>query len=677
MSESNKAVFLSYSSQDAAAALRICEALRSGGIEVWFDQSELRGGDAWDQKIRRQIRECALFVPVISANTAARPEGYFRLEWSLADDRTQKIARNKPFIVPVCLDATPDSGADVPDSFLRVQWTRLPGGETSAAFSKRITDLLSPTAAAQPQPSSVPGEYRAGVPNAPRGRRRSLPANALAIIAFIVVAVAAYFARDKFISEKHAPAQTSAPVAASSHDTESSGVDDKSIAVLPFVDMSEKKDQEYFSDGLAEELLGLLTKTPGLHVIARTSSFSFKGTTDDIPTIARKLNVANILEGSVRKSGNRLRVTTQLIRARSGEDFWSETYDRELKDVFQVQDEIAGAVVAALKLSLLASAPVASASTTNTESYTLFLKCAESQRLESRDSTEAGIALCQRAVDLDPNFAPAWALLGDLLREQFVAFGGNETYEVARAKAYAAFQRALALDPKQADAHLGLASLYDQMDFDPAASAAEVARASALEPGNQKILWMQGYDADVQGRFDDALSTFRRALELDPLNADVVIQVGNTYYRANKLAEAAAAFRSALAMQPSIGSVHYRLGLVSLARKDPAGALSEMQMEPDKEFHACGLPMAFDALGRKGDADAALVEAERISATGAAYQIALIYAARGDVDGAIKWLERAYRQRDAGMLWIKFDPVLQGLRSDARFQALLVKMHLT
>jgi serine/threonine-protein kinase len=285
--------------------------------------------------------------------------------------------------------------------------------------------------------------------------------------------------------------------------------------------------------------------------------------------------------------------------------------------------------------------------------------------------------LCQRAVDLDPNFAPAWALLGDLLREQFVAFGGNETYEVARAKAYAAFQRALALDPKQADAHLGLASLYDQMDFDPAASAAEVARASALEPGNQKILWMQGYDADVQGRFDDALSTFRRARELDPLNADVVIQVGNTYYRANKLAEAAAAFRSALAMQPSIGSVHYRLGLVSLARKDPAGALSEMQMEPDKEFHACGLPMAFDALGRKGDADAALVEAERSSATGAAYQIALIYAARGDVDGAIKWLERAYRQRDAGMLWIKFDPVLQGLRSDARFQALLVKMHLT
>src|SRR6202171_780780 len=152
MTEPRKAVFLSYASQDADAASRICTSLRAAGIEVWFDQSELRGGDAWDQKIRQQIRDCALFVPIISANTASRGEVYFRLEWGLAEQRTHMMARNKTFIVPVCIDATPDAGADVPDSFLRVQWTRLPAGETPAAFGQRIATLLGMGAAPTPPP---------------------------------------------------------------------------------------------------------------------------------------------------------------------------------------------------------------------------------------------------------------------------------------------------------------------------------------------------------------------------------------------------------------------------------------------------------------------------------------------------------------------------------------------
>jgi TolB-like protein/Tfp pilus assembly protein PilF len=673
MSEPNNAVFLSYSSQDAAAAQRICEALRAGGIEVWFDQSELRGGDAWDQKIRRQIRECALFVPIISANTAARHEGYFRLEWNLADERTQKIARNKAFIVPVCLDATSDSDSDVPDSFSRVQWTRLPAGDTPATFVRRVAELLSTSPAALPAQSFVPAESRADTKSVARRLPRWLPTVVLVAIA---VAALGYLTLDKLILPKRALDHDSASIATSPRETGSNSVDDKSIAVLPFVDLSEKKDQEYFSDGLAEELLDLLAKTPGLHVIARTSSFSFKGKSDDIPTIARKLNVANILEGSVRKSGNRLRVTTQLIRARSGEDFWSETYDRELKDVFQVQDEIAGAVVAALKVSLLSAAPSVSAPTTNTESYTSFLKCTQSARLESREATEAAIAYCRRAVDLDPNFAPAWATLGDLIRQRFVAFGGNEPYEQARAESYAAFQHALALDPKRAVIYVGLASLYEQMDFDPVAAAKELQRASELEPASAGLLWMRGYEDSVQGRFDEALSNLQRALVLDPVNAGIELQIGNTNYRAGKFPEAAAAYRDALASQPSMGSVHYRLGLVNLALKDPSAALAEMEQEPDRDFHACGLPLALDALGRKHDADVALAQAEKISSVGAAYQIALIYAARHDVGGAVGWLNAAYRQRDAGMLWIKADPLLQGLRSDERFQALLVKMHL-
>src|ERR1700729_3986375 len=144
VTEPGRGGFLSYASQDAEAAQRVCNALRAAGIEVWFDQSELRGGDVWDQKIRREIRDCALFIPIISANTASRPEGYFRLEWDLADQRTHKIARNRPFIIPVCLDATPNAGADVPESFQRVHWTRLPGGEAPAAFVATVSRLLSP-----------------------------------------------------------------------------------------------------------------------------------------------------------------------------------------------------------------------------------------------------------------------------------------------------------------------------------------------------------------------------------------------------------------------------------------------------------------------------------------------------------------------------------------------------
>ena len=694
MSESNKAVFLSYTSQDAGAAKRICEALRAGGIEVWFDQSELRGGDAWDQKIRQQIRDCALFIPIISVNTASRHEGYFRLEWSLADQRTHKIARNRPFVFPVCLDATLDAGADVPDSFIRVQWTRLPAGETPAAFVDRIAELLSPGDASAPvaapataavrvpdRPSigSAAAHERHFPPPAAPMRRKSWPA--LIVLAVAAVGVGC-FVLDKFVLSRHPLATAATPVASSGEDAPGPApspapgmANAKSIAVLPFTDLSEKKDQEYFSDGLAEELLDLLAKTPGLHVIARTSSFSFKGTTEDIPTIAKKLNVANILEGSVRKSGNRLRVTTQLIRAQNGEDFWSETYDRELKDVFQVQDEIAGAVVSALKVSLLGAAPSRAAATANTEAYTSFLKCTEARRVETREAIDSAITHCQQAVDLDANFAPAWVQLGDAIREQFVGFGMSP-YDVARPRAYAAIQRALALDPKQAAAHQALAAVYYQMDFDPAAAAAEMQRAIELAPANAGVYWARGYIASIQGRFDEASQNLQQARDLDPLDTDVYIQIGNANYRAGKPAEAAAAYRAAAALQPAIGSVHYRLGLVSLAQNNPSGALAEMTQEPDRDFHAVGLPLALDALGRKGEADAALANAEHSAASGAAYQIALIYAARHDADHAFLWLDRAYRQRDTGLLWMKADPLLKGLRTDPRFSALLRKVHL-
>src|SRR5262245_17315613 len=262
--EDSKAVFLSYASEDAEAAQRICDALRTAGVEVWFDANELRGGDVWDASIRTQIRECALFVPIVSANTDRRGEGYFRLEWKLAVDRSHLMADDHAFLVPVAIDGTVDANRRVPDKFREVQWTRLLGGETPANFVEHVRRILSGSGPAL----------------------RAAPSSAAA------------------------PAQRAA-----------------SIAVLPFMNMSRDQEDEYFADGLAEELLNVLSKIGGLRVAARTSAFQFKGKHDDIAVIGRKLNVDTVLEGSVRKAGNRLRVSVQLVKVADGLHLWSETYD--------------------------------------------------------------------------------------------------------------------------------------------------------------------------------------------------------------------------------------------------------------------------------------------------------------------------------------------------------------
>ena len=282
MSDANPAVFLSYASQDAEAARRICESLRAAGVEVWFDQNELVGGDAWDQKIRKQIRECALFVPILSANTQARLEGYFRIEWKLAAQRTHAMADEKAFLLPVVIDDTTDADARVPVEFKAVQWTRAHRGGNAGAFVANVLNLLG-------APTPIPP-----VATNPASNRTMGPAGG------------------------------------------------PSIAVLAFTNLSRDPENEYFSDGISEELLNVLAKLPGLKVAARTSAFFFKGRNVPIPEIARALGVAHVVEGSVRKMGNRVRITAQLIDAQDGFHVWSDNFDRELQDIFAVQDEIAG-----------------------------------------------------------------------------------------------------------------------------------------------------------------------------------------------------------------------------------------------------------------------------------------------------------------------------------------------
>ncbi len=281
-----KAVFLRYASQDAEAARRICEALRAAGVEVWFDQNELVGGDAWDAKIRGRIGSCALFIPVISMNTQARDEGYFRLEWKLAVDRSHLMAHDRAFLLPVVMDSTPDASARVPPEFRAVQWTSLPGAFPTPEFIAQVKRVL-----AQPQTSVISGAGR--------------------------------------------PTPSAGPLIA----TTAATIREKSIAVLPFVNMSAGKEQEYFSDGLAEEVINLLAHISELKVIARTSAFAFRGKEQDIRGIASALGVNHVLEGSVRRAGNRLRITAQLIQAVDGTHLWSERFDRECLQLQQQVEE--------------------------------------------------------------------------------------------------------------------------------------------------------------------------------------------------------------------------------------------------------------------------------------------------------------------------------------------------
>jgi TolB-like protein len=668
----SKGVFLSYASEDADVAKRICDALRVAGIEVWFDQSELRGGDAWDQKIRQQIRDCALFVPIISAHTQARPEGYFRLEWKLAVDRSHQMVAEKAFLVPVVVDATTEPEALVPMQFREVQWTRIRAGGVPAAFVDRIAALLNQSVA------SHVGSAERAVSRAPAGR---LPIVLTALsIAAVVALVIATAIRGGSLWHKPVPkveARTaSAPVASAR-----AAIPEKSVGVLPFLDMSEKKDQEYFSDGLSEELIDMLTKVPDLRVPARTSSFYFKGKQATIADIAKALNVANVLEGSVRKSGNHLRITAQLVRADNGYHLWSETYDRQLDDIFKIQDEIAGAVVKALKISLIGGSLQGSTGTQNVEAYNLVLQATSMRRrANERVEYERAVEYARKAVDADPQFADAWAALSDtlvsegrLLREEGNKGDADRLIKEARHAA----KQGIKLNPRLPDPHLAYANILRSVDLDVRGADAQNQQALELEPNNQWALDQAGFSALFRGQFDKALELIQKSSAIDPVNPVRYNDLALAYYFAGKYPEALAASRKMLDLDPGAREEYFELiAWVSLARDDSAAALTAIESAKKLRENCACLVLAYDALGRKAEADAALANLEKHHAGDNAYEIGLVYANRGEIDQAFGWFDRAYRQHDPELLNLKVSPRTRMVGSDPRFNALLRKLDL-
>jgi TolB-like protein len=664
------AVFLSYASQDVGAARQICDALRAAGIEVWLDQSELRGGDAWDRKIRDQIRHCILFIPIISAHSQARLEGYFRREWKFAVERKRDIADELAFLLPVVIDETPERGASVPEGFHEVQWTRLPAGAASQEFIEHVSRLLAGQKDGHGLTVQVSQASLAPAPAQPASGSKfgSRSRTWLLVAAAAIAAIVGYIGIDRYALRKGTPPSLALSAPAK----------DKSIAVLPFVNLSSDKEQEYFADGMAEEVIDLLAKIPDLKVIGRTSSFQFKGKNPDLRTVGSTLGVNYVVEGSVRRSGERLRVTAQLISADDGSHLWSDTYDKPVGDAFNVQDQIATNVARALQLSVGgAGYHPGRASFKSAEAYDLFLRGLNAFNRYDEEGFKSAAAYFQQVVELDPTSLPAAEWLADT-QGNIATFGYGETRESFE-RARRAAQRALALDPKSSEAYADLASVEWQYDWDWSAAERDAKEALRLNPHNAAANGTLGTVYATLGQWNESARLFESAISFDPLDPIWYGNLSNVLYVTGRMSEAEAKARKLLEITPTFETGHFGLGYVLLAQGKLAAALPEMQQEQDDSSREFGLALVYYAMRRRVDSDAALAQLTQKHAQDRAYFVANVYAYRQEPDKAFMWLERAYRQRDLSLNYIKamqIDPLTKTLGLDPRFAAFLRKMNL-
>lgn len=497
----------------------------------------------------------------------------------------------------------------------------------------------------------------------------SRPFGIALVVALMVMLALGYFVADRLWLSKRNGAVESARTAASTV------VSDKSIAILPFVDMSEKKDQEYFADGMTEEIIDRLSKVPGLYVPARTSSFFFRGKATKIPDIARELNVAHVLEGSLRKSGNHLRITAQLVRADNGHHVWSETFDRQLDDIFKVQDEIAGAVVKALRVSLLEGEVPIATPTSSTEAYTLYLQARSIAAGRAADADHvAAIKYLQQAVTLDPKFASAWAALANIFVDEY-NWRFSRPYGEAQTEAHKAAGQALGLDPKLSDGHLAIAKILFTFDFNWNASEIEYDRALEINPRNADALRWKSYLALRLNRSDQALELAQRAVSYDPLNSWNFFAIAAALSAKGGFTESEAAYRKGLELNPTGVGLHALLGEVLVAKGDPTAGLAEMNRESDDRWRQMSVPFALDALGRNSEANVEVATLEEKYGTHVPAAIAYLYACRKNADRAILWLDRAFRQHVMDV-YSTTRSCLKNLDSDPRYEALLRDMKL-
>ena len=455
-----------------------------------------------------------------------------------------------------------------------------------------------------------------------------------------------------------------------------------SIAVLPFVDLSQEHDQEYFCDGITDELINALAKVEGLHVVSRTSAFQFKGKASDIRKIGEQLNVESVLEGSVRKAGNRLRITAQLVKAADGYHLWSGTYEREMKDVFAIQEEISRAIVNALRVPLagqrgrrLVEGPAA-----NLEAYSLYLRGRYYWNKRTQAGLKKSIEYFEQALAGEPVYAAAWAGLADSYA--LLASYGESPPREAMPKAKTAALKALEIDDTLAQAHVSLAFVRSFYDWDWAAAEREYQRAIELNPGYATAHhWYSGC-LRAMGRVEEALAEIQRAQQLDPLSLAIGRDLGRTLRSGRQPVRAVEQFRKVLELDPSFPSGYVHLGMAYEDQRMYPEALAAFQkatlLPGGNPFATGALGHCYAASGQSGQARKLLDELEGLSRQRyvSAISRAVIYIGLGEKDAAFKWLERACQEHDPWLGWLNADPIFDSLRADRRFPELLKKVRL-
>ncbi len=513
-------------------------------------------------------------------------------------------------------------------------------------------------------------------PRAPK--KTQLPLLAMAVVGVLIVLLFGWWFMQRS-GRDHVNASTSSPSVMAPAST--NVPDQKSVAVLPFVNLSDDKGSEYFSDGVSEELLTVLQKIPGLHVAARTSAFSFKGKNSTVQEIGQKLGVAHLVEGSVRKSGDAVRIAARLTRADTGEELWSENYTRDLKDVFAVQTELAQTIVEQLR-GRFGGADAGSTAkekiqeevqaaekggTKNLDAHQLYLQGRFYENRHSEKGAREALVAYEQSVALDPGFALAWAVCDRRWTKNFDAH---------LAAARDATARALSIEPNLTNGLLSQATIETNFDFNWNAAAQTIRKALALAPADPNILIAAGNLELARGNTDRALELYRKAVHLDPVNAQARSFLAFNLAATKRFAEAKAEFPRVVELNSAAPWAHAGLGLSYLLQNKFEDAATEAQADAGDWCRLLIVSCARWGQKRVKESDAALAELIKNDAETAAYQIAEAYAYRGDKDHAFEWLERARRQRDPGLAGLRRDPLLPNLRDDPRWNAFLHTMDL-
>lgn len=487
-------------------------------------------------------------------------------------------------------------------------------------------------------------------------------------VALALVGMIALLAGAWFVGRQSAPEGIVDPAVV---EDPASGPLSASIAVLPFVNMSDDASNEYFSDGISEELLNLLSRIPDLQVAARTSSFSFKGQNLEITEIAGRLNVAHVLEGSVRKDGNEVRITAQLIRADDGFHVWADTWDRTLDDIFAIQDEIAAEMVKQLKITLLGTVP--ESRQTDPEVYSLFLQAKYFESRRSQQDLEKAVAAFEQALAIDPDYAPAWVGLS-------IAYGNQSRYgwrnvEQAFALSMEAAEKAVAIDSSMATAWASLAYLK-RLQLDWAGAESAIDKALDLEPNNPSVIGTAASLAGNLGQVETAIELFERNVKLNPLSLSSLRALGMRYVDAGRFDEAIEAFNRVIAMNPDYPNIHQDLSLAYLCRGDPESALVELDENPSTSDNGFLRVMILSTLGKEAEAQAMIDKILETSALERPALMAATYAWRGENDLAFEWLEIGFQQDRGTLAYFLGRPWNRGLEADPRYPVFVEKLGL-